>query len=61
MALQKFNQFIGIELLTSCFLENLGALFQSQGGECPFPRPRTPLVGGDGDIFLKNFGKMHKF
>jgi len=25
VALQKFNQSIGIELLTSCFLENLGA------------------------------------
>ena len=35
--LQKFNQSIGIELLTSCFPENLGAWFQSQGRKCPFP------------------------
>ena len=39
MALQKFNQLIGIELLTSCFLENLGSKFQSQGREMPVSPP----------------------
>ena len=47
VTLQKFNQLIGIELLTSCFLDNLGASFQSQGGKCPFPpcgRPRSEMM-----------------
>ena len=34
----RINQLIVIELLTSCFLENLGAYFQFPG-ECPFCPP----------------------
>jgi len=30
-------------------------------GKCPFPPLRTPMFRSDGDIFLKNFGKMRKF
>jgi len=35
-------------------------LVESQWGKCPSPL-QTPMVRSDDDIFLKNFGKMHKF
>jgi len=35
VASQKLNQLIGIKLLTSCVLENLGVWLQSKWGEMP--------------------------
>jgi len=46
VTLQKSNQLIGIELLTSYFLDNLGALFQSQGGNARFTRFHPEDVHG---------------
>jgi len=37
LSLQKLSEVIGIELLTSCFLENFGPKFQFPSGKYPFP------------------------
>ena len=62
VALQKFYQLIGIELLISCFLKNLGAKFQSPGGaNARFHPLRTTMVRSDDDIFWKISAKCTNF
>ena len=41
--LQELNQLIGIELLTSDFLEIFGSLFEFPRGKCPFSPLQMPM------------------
>jgi len=61
VVMQNINELIRTELLTSCFLENLGAWFQSQGGKYQFASSADVQFQEWWQHFFKHFDKIYKF